>query len=211
MEARVTPRQGNRQAADSRSGRGRETDLRRRASTREQRTTVLIATNGESTERAYFNGLKQEAWVRPRVVVVAERGSPVNVVRGAARRRQRDDFDEAWAVCDVDEFATEQAAREAVATDVRLAWSNPCFEVWLLLHYSNHTGFVENAKRARDLLREHNPAWDKTALDFANFRDRIEDACRRADRLDPSPEGNPSTSVGQIIAALRDDRARTGK
>ncbi|MEV1154298.1 RloB family protein [Micromonospora chokoriensis] len=205
----MTPRQVDRQASGPRSGRGRETDLRRRASTREQRTTILIATNGESTERAYFDGLKQESWVRPRVVVVAERGSPVNVVRGAARRRQRDDFDEAWAVCDVDDFATEPATREAVSTDVNLAWSNPCFEVWLLLHYGNCTRFVENAKRARDLLREHDPAWDKTALDFGNFRDRIEDACRRADRLDPPPEGNPSTAVGHIIAALRDDPART--
>lgn len=200
----MTPRQGDRRASGSiRSGRGRETDLRRRASTREQRTTVLIATNGESTERDYFNGLKQEAWVRPRVVVVAERGSPVNVVRGAARRRQRDDFDEAWAVCDVDDFATEPATRESAANDVNLAWSNPCFEVWLLLHYGNCTRFVENAKRARDLLREHDPSWDKTRLDFGNFRDRVEDACQRADRLDPPPDGNPSTSVGHIVAALR--------
>ncbi|MEV1317173.1 DUF397 domain-containing protein [Micromonospora arborensis] len=35
-----------------------------------------------------------------------------------------------------------------------------------------------------------------TALTF-------EDACQRADRLDPPPNGNPSTSVGHIIAALR--------
>ncbi|MCG5465063.1 RloB family protein [Micromonospora sp. NPDC053740] len=155
------------------------------------------------TKSAASSSLKQEAWVRPRVVVVAERGSPVNVVRGAARRRQRDDFDEAWAVCDVDDFATEPASREAVDADVNLAWSNPCFEVWLLLHYGNCTRFVDNAKRARDLLREHDPAWDKTRLDFGNFRDRVEDACQRADRLDPPPDGNPPTSVGHIIAALR--------
>ncbi|MFI7433181.1 RloB family protein [Micromonospora haikouensis] len=164
---------------------------------------MLLATNGEATERAYFNALKQEPWVRPRVVVVVERGSPVDVVRGAARRRKSDDFDEAWAVCDVDDYRTEPASGEAVAADVRLAWSNPCFEVWLLLHYGRHVGFVENAKKARDLLRAHDPQWDKTALDFDKFRDRIEVACQRADQLDPPPEGNPSTSVGRIVAALR--------
>ncbi|NBE81798.1 RloB family protein [Micromonospora rubida] len=164
---------------------------------------MLIATNGESTERAYFNGLKQESWVRPRVVVVVQRGSPVDLVRGAGRRRQRDDFDEAWAVCDIDEYPTQPASVEAVASDVKLAWSNPCFEVWLLLHYDNCTRFVENAKKARDLLREHEPHWDKTALNFDRFRDRIEDALRRATQLDPPPKGNPSTAVGQIIAALR--------
>ncbi|WP_405112878.1 RloB family protein [Micromonospora sp. NBC_01405] len=164
---------------------------------------MLIATNGKSTEVDYFDGLKQEPWVRSRVVVVLERGSPVDLVRGAARRRQRDDFDEAWAVCDVDHYLTTPATREAVAADVKLAWSNPCFEVWLLLHYENCTRYVENAKKARDLLRKHDPDWDKTALNFDRFRNRIEDALRRADRLDPPPKSNPSTSVGQIIAALR--------
>ncbi|WP_433391056.1 RloB family protein [Micromonospora sp. KLBMP9576] len=164
---------------------------------------MLIATNGKSTEVAYFEGLKQEPWVRPRVVVVVEGGSPVDLVRGAARRRQRDDFDEAWAVCDVDDYPTRPATREADANDVQLAWSNPCFEVWLLLHYGNCAGYVENAKKARDLLRKHDPNWDKTALNFARFRDRIEDALRRADRLDPPPEGNPSTAVGRIITTLR--------
>ncbi|MGC4805260.1 hypothetical protein [Micromonospora sp. DT233] len=54
-----------------------------------------------------------------------------------------------------------------------------------------------------DLLREQDPAWDKTALDFDRFRNRIDDALRRAEQLDAPPEGNPSTGVGEIIAALR--------
>lgn len=47
----MTPRRGDRRMSDPvRSGRGCETDLRRRPSSREQRTTVLIAAKGESTD-----------------------------------------------------------------------------------------------------------------------------------------------------------------
>ena len=164
---------------------------------------MLIATNGESTERTYFDSLKRESWIRAKVVVVFERGSPVELVRGASRRQQENDYDEAWAVCDVDDYPTRDASTEARRSEVRLAWSNPCFEVWLLLHLGNHAGYVENAKKARDLLRRYIPNWDKTALDFDRFRDGVADACRRAARLDPPPDGNPSTSVEELVAALR--------
>ena len=73
----------------------------------------------------------------------------------------------------------------------------------MLLHLIHHAGHVENAKKARDLLRKHLPQWDKTALNFDSFRDGVADACLRAARLDPPPEGNPSTSVGDLVTALQ--------
>ncbi|WP_204036666.1 RloB family protein [Micromonospora qiuiae] len=164
---------------------------------------MLITTNGESTERAYFDALKREPWVGVKVAVAVERGSPVDLVRGAYRRQQENDYDEAWAVCDVDHYSPGEASAAARESGVRLAWSNPCFEVWLLLHLIHHAGHVENAKKARDLLRKHLPQWDKTALNFDSFRDGVADACRRAARLDPAPEGNPSTSVGVLVTALQ--------
>ena len=170
---------------------------------REQLRTVLVATNGESTERAYLRALKQELWVRPRVVVVVEKGSPIDMARGAARRQQRDDFDEVWGVCDVDHYGTAQALSEATGLGVRLVWSNPCFEVWLLLHHTNCSGYVENADKVHEKLRRTVKNWDKTSLDFDDLRHRIEDACTRAQRLAPAPDGNPSTAVWQLIDALR--------
>ncbi|WP_189043282.1 RloB domain-containing protein [Micromonospora sonchi] len=63
---------------------------------------MLITTNGESTERAYFDALKREPWVSVKAAVAVERGSPVDLIRGAYRRQREDDYDEAWAVCDVE-------------------------------------------------------------------------------------------------------------
>lgn len=183
------------------AGARRVTDLRRRPAVREQRRTVLIVTNGESTERVYFTGLKHDRATH-RVMVAVERGSPLDVVRGAARRRDTDDVDEAWAVCDVDQYRTRDADAEASATQVRLVWSNPCFEIWLLLHHADCSGFVPNAAKAAAKLARHVRSWDKTALDFDEFRDRVDDAVRRAKLLGEPPAANPSTAVWQVVEAL---------
>lgn len=117
----MTPRRRERQTGRMVHAGGRETDLRRGPATREQRRTVLVTTNGESTERAYFEALKREPWVSVRVAVAVERGSPVDLVRGTYRRQQENDYDEAWAVCDVDHYSPGEASETARASGVRLA------------------------------------------------------------------------------------------
>ena len=77
-------------------GSGRETDLRRRPARRAQRQTVLIDTNGKSTEQAYFNAIKALPWMQVgRIVVVFTNKAPVDVVRDASRRKSANDFDQA--------------------------------------------------------------------------------------------------------------------
>ncbi|BCJ64254.1 RloB family protein [Polymorphospora rubra] len=119
------------------------------------------------------------------------------------RRRNRDDYDQAWAVCDVDHYETATADAEAIERDVRMAWSNPCFEVWLILHKADCNAHLENARRAGDRLRSHVRNWNKTTLDYAEFRDGVNAAVRRARTLEPSPERNPSTMVWLLIEALQ--------
>lgn len=185
-------------------GAGRETDLRRRTDKRPQLEAVLIATNGRCTERMYFTKLRQEPWVNAgRIAVVFEAGAPLAVVEGAARRRDRDDFDQAWAVCDVDRFSTESATQTAGDVGVQLAWSNPCFEVWLLLHLRAWTRYIEDAQHADDAICRHIGDWDKTNLNFAAFRDGVEDAIERAKGLGEPPAANPSSSVWRLVEALK--------
>jgi hypothetical protein len=198
-------RRSRRAAKKIELGVGRETDLRRRSNQYEQRSSVLIATNGRRTERQYFLGLRQEDWVRAgRISVVYESGSPLEVVRGAAGRRERSDYDEAWAVCDVDEYSVVEASAEAVALGVSLLWSNPSFEVWLILHKGNCFAYIDGAAKAGDLLRALVVNWDKAKLDFSLFRDGVDDAVRRAKVLGDPPAANPSTAVWRLVEALRD-------
>ncbi|MEU8153643.1 RloB family protein [Micromonospora sp. NPDC048986] len=187
----------------AKAGTTRVTDLRRRVSVREQRRTILAVTNGKSTERDYLDGLRRVPWLEQRLVVAVETGSPIDAARGAARRRDDSDFDEAYVICDVDHYPPELSERESRRLGLTLLWSNPCFEVWLILHLDLCSRYLEDAKRAESLLRKHLPHWDKTRLDFNDFRSGIEAAIGRAQTLPPPPAANPSTAVWRLALALR--------
>jgi len=185
-------------------GAGRVTDLRRRTAKRAQRETVLIDTNGKSTEKDYFNALKAMPWVQAgRIVVIFTNKAPVELVRDASRRKTENDFDQAWAVCDVDEFEIEKAAIEARRKGVGLVLSNPCFEVWLILHLTEQTSHLDNADKACERIGKLlGKEWDKSALDFSDFEQGIAEAIKRAKLLESPPSANPSTDVWKVLEAI---------
>src|SRR5690349_4060802 len=101
---------------------------------RKERSRLLLVTEGEVTEVQYFQGMAQflrasGASVRG----VRTRGigrDPLRVVRTACAEAEGEDFDEVWAVVDVDDHASlEEALREGAQRGVPVAVSNPCFEV----------------------------------------------------------------------------------
>lgn len=187
-----------------RSGFSRTTNLARRQATREQRRSVLVVTNGESTEKDYFEALRAESWVTAgKVRVKFENGAPTAVVRKAASIRDENEYDEAWVVCDADEFDVRPAIALAGTRVVGLAVSVPCFEVWLVLHLTERCPPFHTAAQAGDHLKRQLPNWDKTALRFGDFRSGVFHAVDRAKRLDPPPDGNPATDVWRLIAALQ--------
>lgn len=98
------------------------------------------------------------------------------VERAAAKKREaqrdaksrRDEFlayDEVWCVFDVDEHPhLHDARQQARDNGIDLAVSNPCFELWALLHFQDHTAHIERAD-ARRRLKRHLPGYEK-ALPF---------------------------------------------
>ena len=185
-------------------GFSRETKLERRPGTREQRTSVLVVTNGIRTEKDYFDALRTEPWVAVDTVrIKAMDGAPAAVVKRAADVRDGSEYDEAWVVCDADDFDVRLAASHASRHSVKLAVSVPCFEVWLILHLAPGCPGFNDADQAGDYLKRLVRRWDKTALRFADFREGVFDAVSRAKRLDRPPEGNPSTDVWRLIEALQ--------
>lgn len=157
-----------------------------------------MVSGGEKTESQYFSGLRLTR--RVPITVKYKVDAPHNLVGYAARLRDqyREEFDAVWCVVDVDEFDIPAAVRLAGRTQVNLAVSNPCFEVWLLLHFADHRAHVTDYRAARDLLARHVPGYDKK-LDFATFDPRVEDAVARAALLGP---GNPSSGVGRLVETV---------
>lgn len=157
---------------------------------------VLIVTGGRCTEPAYFNGLARVH--RARVKVRQKTDSPEKLVRYAKSIFTEDEYDSMWCVVDVDEFDIEAARAEADRQGVGLVVSDPCFELWLVLHFADHRGHIDSGKAACKLLAKHLPGYDKK-LDYAAFDDRVEVAIKRAKEL---PAGNPSTDVWRLVEVL---------
>jgi RloB-like protein len=177
----------------------RENTTRRRSAYRQPRTRLLVVCGGEATEPAYLDGLTRSLGNSAVTVkVVGTRSAPADVVTEAALRRDSapEDFDEVWCVLDVDEFKLDEAERIARQRGVRLAVSNPCFELWLLLHHEHRRVGVVDAADAIRLLRRYVPRYDKRRPAFAHFEGGVEDAIRRGRDLDDGTDTGPNPSSG---------------
>ncbi|MGH3936853.1 MAG: RloB family protein [Pseudonocardiaceae bacterium] len=161
----------------------------RRPAFREPRLRLLVVCGGQRTEPDYFRGLKVHlrnpaVQIRLKAKVCAPRDLVAHARRIAPAGA--DEFDEVWCVVDSDEFDLEPAVALAAKLDVRLAVSNPCFELWLLLHHQACAAPLCDAKTVLRQLAKQVPGYQKNGLRFADFEAGVADALRRAERLDPT-------------------------
>lgn len=200
-----------------------ENSLRRRKkNTREQERRFLIYVEGENTERIYLQGLRRELRRHPITVKLGPKhGEPKGLVRAARKHAQRvagdpaEVFDEVWCVMDVEAPqqapGLEEALAEARKWGIRCALSNPCFELWLILHFQDQAGHLTSAQAQTRLagllpgysatngksfsyeaVREHR---GRAVLSARTLSDRHRcpgEACRE----------NPCTSVTGLLDAL---------
>ena len=133
--------------------------LKRKVATRPPRKTLVVFCEGERTEPQYLLALKQEPFVKDAAVDIrVETGHggavPLTLVTLATAARAKSaaeeaEIDEFWCVFDVEWPRNHPHLPEAIAraeaNDIRLAISNPCFELWLILHYRNHGSWLDNS------------------------------------------------------------------
>lgn len=197
--------------------------LRRKVATRKPRKTLVVFCEGERTEPEYLNTLKRQPSVRDIAAVDLRvetgQGGPVPrtlvAMATAARSRAIDEdaeIDEFWCVFDVEwprnHPGLEEAVKEALANGIHLAISNPCFELWLILHFQDHSAWLDN-NQARRLRRQLDGSSDK-GVQAARYMPLTADAARRAAQLDRRhqrdgsafPHDNPSSGMHRLLAAL---------
>jgi hypothetical protein len=169
--------------------------LTRRVAIRRPRKTLVIFCEGEQTEPIYLEALKQQPEVRNVASVdlriEAKHGVPETLVAAAIEARDKSideegEVDEFWCVFDVEWPRNHPRLHEAVnkARDnsVKLAISNPCFELWLILHHERHGSWLDNDD-ARRLRRRLDGAPGK-GLDPAKYMPKIHAAIKNAAALD---------------------------
>lgn len=134
--------------------------VRRRAPARvDRRRRFLLFTEGARTEVDYFEDLKRRYKDRAIIVVDRFHGTPEQLVERARKKRRSartrasgpaqlasEQSEEVWCVFDVDEHRWKEAAGQAQKLGFGVAISNPCFELWLLLHFRPQSAHVERRR-----------------------------------------------------------------
>jgi hypothetical protein len=200
-----------------------ERPLRRRVATRKPRKTFLILCEGERTEPEYLNALKRQPSVRDvaavdlRVVTGHGRTAPRALVTMAVEARSRAvdedaEIDQFWCVFDVEwpqnHPGLPAAIEEADRNKIRVAVSNPCFELWLILHLRDHSRWLDTAEACR--LRQRLDGSAGKGLDATKYMPLTADAVRRAAGLDERhqrdgthfPDTNPSSSMHRLLTEI---------
>jgi len=195
--------------------------LTRKIATRRPRKTLVVFCEGERTEPLYLEALKKQPNVKDvasvDLRVATEHGMPDVLVSAAVKAREKaadeeDEIDEFWCAFDV-EWPTNhprlrEAVQQATENDIKLAISNPCFEIWLILHFESRGSWLDN-DGARRLRRRLDGVPDK-GLDPAKYMPLVGKAIYNAVMLDKQhfrdgkefPRDNPSSGVHRLVASI---------
>jgi hypothetical protein len=186
-----------------------------------QRLEILAFVEGRETEERYLTSWHRRHRDRVLLSIDDFRGGPLQLVEHAVQAKARDDkelkrgrgraHDEIWCVFDVDEHPNLAAAITLAARHgISLAISNPCMELWFLLHFEDCSSYIDRKdaqRRAQKYLRSGKVLTDVALIVLV---ERHDDAVARAVRLeakhhgDGSPAGaNPSSEVWRLVDRIR--------
>lgn len=191
----------------------------------------LIVCEGTKTEPLYFvgmrNALKPEFRNRIHIVVKGTGLHTADLFDYALREsRLSGSYDHVWLAYDRDDFDSREfdavvdkcGEYSDATTAFHPLWSNPCFEVWMLLHFGYTTAEMTSAEAVAKLdaafRRELRHPYSKTAEGlFDELRGREQSAKANAERLRkwheeqginlPS-EMNPCTTLPELTTLLAD-------
>lgn len=204
----------------------------RRPQTRPLVAKVLIGCEGAKTEPLYFNGIRQHLRRSTVDFVIVEPGGsdPKTIVSAVVERVAELERahkwrrgDSAWAVFDGEEHWRTRGERHnwndaiqlAEAREIRLAISNPCFELWYLLHFQARAAELDR-DAALVALRAHMPKYEKNLPLFERLHreggmqpavERARGLAAMCGRAGWSRWRNPSTGVFRLVELLLGDDA----
>jgi len=140
------------QAKDERKKARSLNKLARKQKIQNELQRVIIACEGTVTEKLYFQDLFDELILEHNIAktsfIIAKHKhtNPTGVLKDLENELKKDpDFEHKWIVIDRDAPRTNEsghslgdfnnALEQAKAKKIGVAYSNPCFELWYLLHF----------------------------------------------------------------------------
>lgn len=205
--------------------RSRSSLIRERREAFRDARLIVIASEGKDTEKIYFRTLAKE-FSNPRVHVhILERSleeenssSPEHVLKQLNEYKQTYDLesdDELWLVIDKDRWTDAMLSYVATSCSqdsfMNMALSNPCIELWLLLHLidplsltlEERQKWIENKRKSKNsdpylkvLLRKCLGSYHESSYDASLLIQHVDDAISRAIVLDHDPEDRWPQTMG---------------
>ena len=199
----------------------------RRAPTRQPKVRFTLFCEGRNTEPQYFRAVKNRDNGSLISIQFGDKGrAPITLAEKAVkiikspglprgrggRRNLFEEQDQVWVVFDRDEHERfDEAVSLCERNGIGVARSNPCFEVWSILHmvdYARQDDRHRVKNEFRRLLSEHGLESEEK-VSFEKLMTAVEDAEERAEKLnrrrreEGQPYGRPSTTVGDLTKAIR--------
>ena len=174
---------------------------------RNERSTkrfILIGTEGKNkTEIGYFNQFNR---IQKNFRVRFSSGNSTDsmgIVEDIKRSKDDLEFradDLAFAVFDADLWGTrgkqiQQAINYAEKQEIKVILSNPCFEVWFVLHFEDGRAPYDSSDKVIDKLKQYVPDYEKSRDMFELLQGNMEKAISRAEQLRRYHEDNSTLKL----------------
>jgi len=209
----------------------------RKEDTRKELERIILACEGSVTEKNYFESIFRELMEEKNIaktsLVIAKHAhtNPKGVLQDLEVALKKDDeFEHKWIVIDRDEMRVNGgghllddfngAISSAKAQNVKVAYSNPSFEIWYLLHFEKRESgvdrdevivqlnkYVDYEKNSKTIFKELKES-QSTAIAYAK---KLEASYKLSGRELIPASDNPSTSVYKLVEQLNKFKDLTEK
>lgn len=192
----------------------------RKRYTRDPYDRVLIVCEGARTEPNYFKGLRDHLRIHSaNIEIVGAGATPSKIIERAEvladqAERGGNPFDKVYCVFDKDEHTDYKKALQS--KHFENIPSVPCFEYWILLHYTYTTGTYKGTRGRRqlvsDIRRFHSDYEKGKDKIYEAVKDKTETAKKHAQRslkaARQAGTDNPSTHVHILVDYLQNIKNR---
>lgn len=161
-----------------------------KAGRRKRRPIIYIICEGKETETKYFKHFRSRNCLVDIVPISSKHKAAEHLVKHAKSLLSQSDYfpkdgDQLWCVFDCDDNTNAEltnAVAYAEKHGYKIAYSNPCFEYWYLLHFVKQNSYLNGADEVLRLLQSKGrlEKYEKSLDVFADLLPHQSEAVLRA-------------------------------
>ena len=194
---------------------------------RKRRPIIYIICEGKETETLYFKHSRSRNCLVDIVPIPSKHKAAEHLVKHAKSLISQSDYypkdgDQLWCVFDRDDnkdHELQAAVAYAQKQKYNIAYSNPSFEYWYLLHFEKRNGYLKDCDAVIDILKRNDylANYGKSVDVYEQLQENQQKAIDRAkgrvEQLSKekvaiiSCDSNPVTTVYELVEFLNSQRA----